>query len=469
MLLSSAYSGLLSTRPGYKQSFPLPLALCTPHGEMRACVKSKFRDVIIDTISSSSFVTKCPFLCPIYTDHELIVDFLYLLHQPPPPDIKTFAEYAHYMWDRVVLKLGVRRGAQVVRIVVDKPSFLPKPRDLLHAQRSSRTGQIDAVDIYGDNAIPHATEYQQLLANPQLKRTFLSYLMQQFTVLTCRANLPTHVIIDYEYVICPVNIYRGKLLELPMLANNNGEADYNVWYHCMKSTHSHIIVLGSDTDIWVYGMALMDCGWIEHQVIFVEKSINSEYVDLNALSVAVAAHPQLATVRYPMLALAAIYIISGSDYISSFFRTSKQVFVRTFIDNIKHVCADGVFVETGFCTCDDSEHLRLTNINREAWIRLVCCVYLLKHKTLYNSEPISILHTSLTNPPLRENKIQLLKWLAYSNPRPLRSLPEWHDFTRRVCFYHSSGSKDHESCLVPSLGALKLQLLRAEFVLKTLF
>ena len=107
---------------------------------------------------------------------------------------------------------------------------------------------------------------------PQLKRTFLSYLMQQFTALTCRANLPNHVIIDYEDVMCPVNIYRGQLLELPMLANNNGEADYNVWYHCMKSTHSHIIVLGSDTDIWVYGMALMDCGWIENKVVLINKT-----------------------------------------------------------------------------------------------------------------------------------------------------------------------------------------------------
>ena len=38
-----------------------------------------------------------------------------------------------------------------------------------------------------------------------------------------------------------------------------------------------------------------------------------------------------------------------------------------------------------------------------------------------------------------------------------------------MCFYHSSGGKDHESCLIPSLGALKYQLLHAEIVLKTVF
>ena len=37
-----------------------------------------------------------------------------------------------------------------------------------------------------------------------------------------------------------------------------------------------------------------------------------------------------------------------------------------------------------------------------------------------------------------------------------------------VCFYHSTGSKDHESLLVPTLGALRY-MLRSEYVLKTTF
>ena len=34
-----------------------------------------------------------------------------------------------------------------------------------------------------------------------------------------------------------------------MLTNKNGEADYNVWYHCLSSLSSNIVILGSDTDI----------------------------------------------------------------------------------------------------------------------------------------------------------------------------------------------------------------------------
>ena len=102
-------------------------------------------------------------------------------------------------------------------------------------------------------------------------------------------------------------------------------------------------------------------------------------------------------------------------------------------------------------------------------MKLVCCVYLHKHKTLFNSEPIESLYVSLTATSLTEDKLQLLKWLAYSKVNPIKTLAEWHDFTRRVCFHHSSGSKDHEALLVPSMGALKYHMLQSQFVIKMIF
>ena len=111
---------------------------------MRKGDKSKFRDVLLDLFPSSKlFVTECPTLSTTDANHELIVDFLFLLHQPPPPDIQTFSSFAHYMWEKIVIKLGIKRGANVIRVVVDKPRYLPKPRDLLHVSRSTRTGKMN--------------------------------------------------------------------------------------------------------------------------------------------------------------------------------------------------------------------------------------------------------------------------------------------------------------------------------------
>ena len=293
--------------------------------------------------------------------------------------------------------------------------------------------------------------------------------MDQFIKFGMDSNLSVNIILDYEDIECPCAIYKGSKVDLEMLKNKNGEADYNVWYHCMSSLSSNIIILGSDTDIWVYGMAYMGCGWLGNKTVYVERAIGSEYVCLNAISEAVMNHPKLKIIQFPLLTLAAVYMLTGGDYVSSFFKTSKQTFIKVFIENIEHICNGDAFVETQSATVMGIEGYVLHKINLDAWIKLVCSVYLIKHKTLFNSEAIASLHASLMSSPLASEKVQLLKWLAYDKVVPLTRISDWHDFTRRVCFYHSTGSKDHECLLVPTLGALRYHMLRSEYVLKTVF
>ena len=65
LLLSSAYRSLLNPGSGCIQTFPLPLAICTPDGAMRKCNKSTFRDVVIDVFpGANAVVTHYPFLSP---------------------------------------------------------------------------------------------------------------------------------------------------------------------------------------------------------------------------------------------------------------------------------------------------------------------------------------------------------------------------------------------------------------------
>ena len=180
-------------------------------------------------------------------------------------------------------------------------------------------------------------------------------------------------------------------------------------------------------------------------------------------------HPKLKKIPFPLLSLATAYILIGGDYVSSFFRTSKQTFLTSFIENIEHICCSDIFVETRSETLMGVEGYVLQKINLDAWIKLVCSVYLAKHKTLFNSEPIGSLYTSLMATPLADEKVQLLKWLAYNKVVPITKISQWHDFTRRICFYHSPGSKDHECLLIPTCGALRYHMLRSEYVLKTVF
>ena len=54
--------------------------------------------------------------------------------------------------------------------------------------------------------------------------------MKQFIELGEDSNLSANIILDYEDIECPCAIYEGTKIQLEML-KNNGEADYNVWYH----------------------------------------------------------------------------------------------------------------------------------------------------------------------------------------------------------------------------------------------
>ena len=130
---------------------------------MRKCDKSKFRDVVIDLFPSSKlFVTECSTLA---TNHELIVDFLFFVASTSTPRYCNFLIICQLsMGKKVVVKLGIKRGTNIIRIIVDKPKYLPKPRDLLHVSRSTRTGEMNINDreVW---AIPHCSEYQQFLAN----------------------------------------------------------------------------------------------------------------------------------------------------------------------------------------------------------------------------------------------------------------------------------------------------------------
>ena len=187
----------------------------------------------------------------------------------------------HIFGIKLYLNLVYTGGATLVRIIVDKSKFLPEPRALLHDTRSSNTGKMNAhkCTICDEGLIPHCNDYQKMLANAELKGKYISYLMDYF--VKAAKNSPIHnihLIFDHEHISCPCLASVGNILDLPMLKNKNGEADYNVWFHCIMSTSDKIVVLGSDTDIWVYGMMFLESGWLRNKDVYVECKVGKEYI-----------------------------------------------------------------------------------------------------------------------------------------------------------------------------------------------
>ena len=99
-----------------------------------------------------------------------------------------------------------------------------------------------------------------MLANAELKGKYIYYLMDYFVKAT--KNSPTHniqLIFDHEHISCPCLVSAGNILDLPMLKNKNGEADYNVWFHCIMSTSDKIVVFREYMGVWndIFGVWLV--------------------------------------------------------------------------------------------------------------------------------------------------------------------------------------------------------------------
>ena len=103
--------------------------------------------------------------------------------------------------------------------------------------------------------------------------------------------------------------------------------------------------------------------------LFMLKNIQTEYVSLNTLYTAASCHPQLKRIHNPLSNLATIYILTGGDYISSFFRTSKQLLVTVFLDNIEHICNDNPLILTTNEQIMGTEGQKISQINTDTWIK----------------------------------------------------------------------------------------------------
>ena len=137
LLLKGAYAQLQKGGQYLEKTIEYPLALCTEFGDLRSRSKSAFKDALQSVGGfEAMFYASLPTSVDLHS--EVIIDFLRFLHEPTPPDIISFADLASYLWNSVILKLGFNRGASCVTIVIDKPVYMPKIRDIIHKERKSK-------------------------------------------------------------------------------------------------------------------------------------------------------------------------------------------------------------------------------------------------------------------------------------------------------------------------------------------
>ena len=246
----------------YDRVLEFPLALCDETGHMRDRHKSKIKNAFLsDDYLSDSFCFSIPF--PIDQNTEVIIDMLMMIHKTPPPHLATFGQYIDHLWESTVIRGGVSRGAGIVTLVFDKQEFIPPVRSLLRDERKQKTGIVEfdfSHEITKMTSLLHGQRYVKALQNDAYKASFIKLISSCFLEKSLVSQWKnTTVIIDSdEFGSFPRIVTDGHINNMFERHNNKGEADVGIWFHASKSQLQKIIVMASDTDIYMYGMALME-------------------------------------------------------------------------------------------------------------------------------------------------------------------------------------------------------------------
>ncbi len=176
----------------------------------------------------------------------VIVDFLYFLHKSPPAHVRTFDHYCTYLWNRAVAS----HPTNLVYVVIDKPPFLPPPRELVHKARASKHSAKKVVppSISDSCRMPSANEFAALMSSDTFKAKLVDYVSHKFAQ---KAKSSPHLtlVMDSPAFDTPIRVQHDQVCSLP--PNEHGEADCAMWHHATHCPASNILIVTSDSDTWI--------------------------------------------------------------------------------------------------------------------------------------------------------------------------------------------------------------------------
>ena len=203
----------------------------------------------------------------------------------------------------------------------------------------------------------------------------------------------------------------------------------------------------------------------------VEMNYESDFVSINDSCDLIHGNPTLSTLsNYPAVYILAIYILSGSDYISNFFRITSDHIFSCFLKYAQHISPDNdPLVE--FTSTNGQPWLSKLSVS--AFTRLFCCAYLEKNSNIYSHlykdvtdlrKAIQINAGGNLSPSLRA--LYELLQIDLKMGVDVNDLSQWTDLTRRACYFNNQGHTILFNSLLPSDSALSLKIKRGEFILR---
>jgi hypothetical protein len=464
--LGKLFTIVKQLQKGVVQTSKYPLAISTNNGGLYNSKKSDFYHALHQQ----------DYYRPMFPSHIspsersetlIIIDFLRYLHKGPADNNVTYSDFAQYLWNVVVHKVGLLRACRVI-IAIDKPQYLPKPRELVHDARKSAHRQDDVPDasqIESNNKVPHGLSFGAALSNADYKATLIQMVVDYFICIGQKRLSPgENLTIDSAYK--SVCIEKDTVFDLDK--NEIGEADYAVWHHASNCPASVCIVSCSDTDIWAYGLAAFELGWLSPSTqYYVERVMDLDYVHINMGVTLIARDERLKDILQPATCFIIVYILAGCDYVSSFRYITHRAMLNAFTENAAFITGKMPMVITE----ESTEGTICIDVSVDACVRLICAAYF-QRKAIQKSFPeglrdLSLFMQAAAHPPLDANVRQFLVGYGFDNKEDtaIKGEADLVELIRTLSFIKSGGSRSEHNTM-PTHEELKLHVKRLLYTLK---
>ena len=209
-------------------------------------------------------------------------------------------------------------------------------RGLLHGECRGDRGPISVPEsINSNDCIMHGKHYASAFSDPKFKRSLVNFVMSVFQE-KAKSSLTDgqELYLDYENDKGVIFINSSGVSVSLSRLNNKGEADNAIFWHARVSPKANILIKAGDSDVFMYALALRDMGDLPDVQNIVVEIDNQQYVWINKGVELINSHPKLNHLSGSHCAVAsvlALYLLSGSDYVSNFYLVTSEKIFKTFL------------------------------------------------------------------------------------------------------------------------------------------
>ena len=327
-----------------EQLITLPLAISDHLGNPLKGQKSYITKALENHYKTSPqdvFLQRLP---PTWKPECVLLEGMFLINIHPLGTHTTFGQFAAFLMRRHIIPHFLR-GCRECHVIFDNPGRLqatPKYSEQERHDKASPVGPDHVCQSFEvDTKLPK--KWRENVINCRNCKRHLVCFLTEFMLNNIHPHLSPHqkfyaaggfedenrrdTAWFIEGVAIPIEASHKSPASSrqpePLLSSNSEEADTRIWLHVRRTDCNKVLVLSPDTDVYFIGMPLNRTE--EKEVMVQISKMNARELKLlhmKHLILALKSDPNLSSIETSTLPLVlqVLFVVTGCDYISFFFR-----------------------------------------------------------------------------------------------------------------------------------------------------